>query len=91
MRAKYLALALALVVAAPTLATAAVKHHKAAAKADSVEPDHNGPVPYADLAAIDAKLNAPATVHHAKRHMAHKKAAASTAASAAAPASAPAK
>jgi hypothetical protein len=67
MRAKILTLAIVLAVATPVFAKTAPA---------APEPDHTGPIPYADLAAMDAKMNMPAK-HMMKKHMV-KKAAAST-------------
>ena len=74
MRAAILALGVAL-AATPGLA-------KTAPKA-AAEPDHTGPVPYSDLAAIDAKLNAaPTHKHKVMKKKAAPAAAASTTAGA---------
>ena len=69
MRAKILALVVAM-AATPVLAKTAPA---------PAEPDHTGPIPYSDLAAVDAKMNAPETKKH---HVVHKKAAAAPAAAA---------
>ena len=71
MRAEILAFAVALAVASPVLAKTAPA---------PAEPDHAGPIPYSELAAVDAKMNGPATPK--KKHMAHRKAAPPAAAAA---------
>jgi hypothetical protein len=75
MRASILALVVAM-AATPVLAKTAPK---------PAEPDHTGPVPYSDLAAVDAKLNAaPTHKHKMMKKKAHPAAAASAGASASA-------
>ena len=71
-------------VAAPLLVSSAFAKDKAAPAAE----EHTGPVPYSELAAIDAKINAPMKTR-ARKHV-HHKAAASTS-TVAPPAAAPAR
>jgi hypothetical protein len=59
MRTQILVLAFAMAAATPVFAKTAPA---------AAEPDHAGPIPYADLAAADAKMNMPAK-HMMKKHM----------------------